>query len=291
MDMEDTQATEVADDIAPAEPEGGDEGGQATPGGPTRKERRQSHWQETKARAAEAEALRQENEAMRAEQQRQAEMIAELRGRTEAIQMQTQRQEISPEDRVETLREQATDTLRALNETKDQDTAKRLLKQWFSLNDQIQDVRLEARDSRLRETLTQNMPDPVVMAQRSTVETEFPWMSTNAAAREAAIGYEKVLISRGKPANMATSREAILMAARDHGLGGDSGPSATSKQRFSLPSSRDAGGSEGNSRTVAMNDGLKKMAEAMYPSLEAPAAWAKWAAGPGQRMLAKQTSK
>jgi len=269
--------------------DGGDEGGQqqaAQGGKPPRKERRQAEWREVNEKARKAEEYQAQLEEERRQRQALAEQVAELRGRTEAIQ-QSQRPAETTAERVKGLREKSAMILRQMQETKDPAVSERLFHEWHDTNDAIQDIRSEEREGKLRQEIGRSMPDVQAQAQRTSIETEFPWVSNHAQARQAAIGYEQVLLANGEPPTMATTRKALLMAARDHKLGGESAPSEASRRRFALPSGRDTGAGGGESRTVPMNDALKKIAEARYPQLEAAEAHARWATEVGQKVMQK----
>lgn len=254
------------------------------------RERKQQNWRELKEAARLGEEARAQLEEERRERARLAEQVAELRGRTEAIQQQSRRAEPEPQDRVTSLRQRATDTLRAMNEAKDPEAQQRLLNQWYDLNDQIQDVRDEARWAQRREQIAQQMPRTPSADQRM-LESEFPWLGSNEAATQVAMGIEKRLWKEGKPANVQTSRMAAAEAAKVMGLGGGSPPSEASRRKFALPSSREGANDAPGPRTMSLNEAQKKMAEAAYPGLEAPEAWSKWASTVGQRVLAKQNQR
>jgi hypothetical protein len=270
-------ADDGPDDVGP-------EAGSPNAGGPTRKERKAATWQELKAKASRADALEAQIAADRAERQRLAEQVAELRGRTNAIQ-ESQRPQNTVTDRVKALREEANQHLRVINESKDPATQARALEAYYDAQDKINDVRDDARWQQRRQEIGQSMPDVAVAASRSALENDHPWLATNEAARSAAIGYEQILLAKGKPASITTTREALAMAARDFGIGGQSAPTDASRRKFALPSGGDGEGAGGGTqRTVPMTDGLKKLAEARYPHLEASAAHSKWATDVGQKL-------
>jgi hypothetical protein len=75
--------------------------------------------------------------------------------------------------------------------------------------------------------------DPQYAYRNQMMQDEFPWLTTNREAAEAAGAYRRYLISRKKPDNIHTDREACMHVQNDFGLNRGV-PPVTQRQRQTL---------------------------------------------------------
>lgn len=237
-------------------------------------------YKEQQTRAADAE---RRLAAADAERQRMAEQIAELRGRTEAIQQQQRVAQPDPhEKQVADLEAKSRRHLATAAAAKDQATADAELNEYHRT--QRQAAVLEARRDMQQEMqrFSRNQPDPTQAGMKVALDSEFPWLGANVSARNAADAYIALLISRDKkPNNLATYREACAMAARDFGLGGTAErPSEGRRAAYNGIPSRTGAGGEGGATQLRMstddNGKMKIMARQLYPHLDQEDAYKKW---------------
>jgi hypothetical protein len=276
MDTQDTQQTEteaqpggaVVDLPEPDEQEGGEGSEQpAEPERQSRKDRRGAWLQETRRKAAEAEDLRKKWEESERQRQEQAQQIAELRGRFEQSQQQRQQSQEDPyEARLTDLRSRSAAHLAASAAAQDKEVAKRELQAYHEAQEAIADLRAERTFARRQAEFAANMPDPEVAGVKVTLGAEFPWLQNNAAARQAADGYINILLSKGRPDNIATYREACALAAKDFSLGGQEKPTEQQRARYNgVPAKEGAGSSDGGQR-VSVDGATVKLAKAYLNS-------------------------
>lgn len=254
----------------------------------SRKERREGRLREEQRRAESAEGrLREAVEA----QQRMQEQLAELRGRTEAIQRHQAQQEGDPyERRMADLEARSRRHLNAASQAKDAATADAELNEYHRSQREASVLAARREMAAEFERFGRSLPDPETAGMKVTLSSEFPWLATNKQARDAADGYIGVLRAKGRPNNLATFREACAMSAKDFSLGG--APERQSEGRraaYNGVSSREGGSDEGTMLRVPPGDEdkLRKMATAARPDLEPEAAWKHWLGTTGRKLARK----
>lgn len=249
----------------------------------TRREKRAQRtasYKEQQTRAADAE---RRFAAADAERQRLSEAIAELRGRTEAMQRaQYQTQPDPHEAQVSALEAKAQRHLAAAANAKDPATATAEMTEYNKAlrSASVMEARRELQGDMQR--MARSMPDPAQAGMKVALEADYPWLAGNEAARNAADAYIALLISRDKrPSNLATFREACALAAKDFGLGGAvERPSEARRAAYNGISARNgAGGDDGRTQLQMSGkdaEALRKMAAFRYPALDAEDAYKKW---------------
>ncbi len=239
---------------------------------------------DTEAAQRERDEYKRQFDEMRAENARQREEMARLQGFVAAG---FQQRENPVDKQIVDLEEKSLQHLNNAAGAKDPATARREMTEYHKLQRQI--GRLEGQsdlDKRFGE-FQQGMPDPEMAGMKVSLGSEFPWLSNNEAARNAADGYIAVLRSRGKPDNLATYREACAMAARDFGLGGHQPPTNGQRGRYSgAPAGEGAAGSEQHSSSIAWDDHYQKLAQSAFPQDDPDTAKAKWLQKIGPKFIA-----
>lgn len=243
---------------------------------PSRKERRANKLAEANRAASEASELRRELAEERAARQRHAEELAEMRGQLNARQQQDKPDPF--DGKLKELREKRNRHLAASATAASKEHAERELDAYHEALEEIDELRGERRQSKNGQE-RQQQPDYTQVAQKMALESEFPWLASNKAARTMADGYVNVLVGKGRPMGMATYKEACALAAKDLGLGGTGGQS-NGKGRFSVPSGRTGASGEAGSSSFSANDMTRQqeaLAEQLYNHLPKEQAHAKWA--------------
>lgn len=252
----------------------------------SRRERRADRFREARERADGAE---RRLAAAETERQAMAQQIAELRGRQEAMwRQQTQTQGDPYEKQINDLEAKAKRHLATAASSKDQAVADAELSEYHKTLRAASALDARRETAAAMERFRGSMPDPATSGMRVSLESEFPWLPSNEAARNAADAYIALLMNRDKrPNNIATYREACAMAARDFSLGGNEKASAASRAAYNGISARTgAGGDDGRTHLQMSSDDngkMKIMAKQLYPHLEPEDAYKKWLkdVGPG----------
>lgn len=215
--------------------------------------------------------------------------LAELRTRMEERERRGTQNDAATEykSRLGSLRQQWESYAAMASNAKTREEQRKYLDSAYEIEEQMNDLRSEWRDlNRPQQRQAENTNNPLQIA----IASEFPWVVTNEDAREQADVYWNRALRAGKQPSHALLREAMLRAAKDFGLGGNSsGPNQQSRQRFAGIESREGeggggGGSHMTAEDVKNNRHFKSMAERAYPQLEADKAYATWAKEIGSKI-------
>lgn len=264
-----------------------DDNGGVVVSAPTRKDRR-NQWRanlenETKTAKEEAARARREMEETRAELARIREEMRQPR-----VQAKDEGKD-QHESELESIREQMETIQSALRSggVTTMEEAERLRKQFYRLDDRREQIKEERLEKRLASKMPTQGRDAETETTLAILQGEFPEVFANREAAQYASGIYTTLRARGKPANLATSREAMRKAAEDFGLGASPTmpqPSASHQQRFgSVPAQA---GSKTSGAEIRLDAAQKKMAVARWPSDDEHVAYKKMA-----DLLRKQQSE
>jgi len=263
---------------------------------PPRKERRANVLREAKEAR---EAAEKEREEWRQRHTQTEAQLAELRARMEERERtsQNQGQAEQRKARVDQLRQQAKSHLSmsaqfaAAGRTAEADKA---WEEYQRLNDEAEDLRDELRDEarweKRRGEIQQSMPNQQAAQALIGFEGQYPWLTSNKEAVEAADVRLTQLINNGRPFNRQTVNEALAWTAKLLRLGGHQ-PSDASRQRYIGTSQRDgeadSGGSGGSmtAEDVRNNLALKRMALLTFNTLDPEQAYAKYAKEIGSKAM------
>lgn len=220
--------------------------------------------------------------AERRDRERERE-LAEVRGRLEerAAQGQQQNKHAETKSKIETLRDQAWTMMERAAMSKTPEESAKFRKEHQRLMDEADDLRDEIRAGsrweKQRGEIGQALPDPQAQAERSFLDSRFPWLASNPKAQMYADVELKSLIAAGEPATRETAIKAITTVANYLKLGGTSSPTNGQRQLYSgVPSGEGAGGDD-KPRSIRMGRHEEALARATYPQLEAREAYKQWA--------------
>ena len=191
------------------------------------------------------EQAARETAELRALIQAQAETLAEIRGRMAATPAAPA--PVAPDaygPKIAQLRREMDRELLAASK------GETSMDRFYELQEQVTDLVADRKIEAFRKTMpAQEAQKPVEVA---VLEGEFPWMASNEKARRWAVAAEDQLIAEGRPATLATSREALAAAAAKFGLGnGKPATPANPGRRYSgAPSGTTGGEDEGPQRVV-----------------------------------------
>ncbi len=309
---EDQGATETVELPEPDADEGGGESSasesraESSGGEPrqTRKERRQSEFQ---AAQEASRVAREELAAERRERERLAAQVAEMNGRWQQQQEQSQRDAKDPyADRISALEDEAQLLLEKVSTTKDPAEQRELLKKYnakmreASKLDFKRDQEKDARENPKQQQQQQGM-SPRDVAMWTALEADYPMIANKDRGgqtfRATADLYINKLIAEGKPDNLATLRAACALAAKELKIGGhDERASNGQRGAYGGHANGDGGGGRGDNGRPSVEFGPQQRALAMalanrsgkgYDEAEAKADWLR-RVGPG---VAKRMSE
>lgn len=273
------ETTEIPVETAPER-----ETPQATERPPLSRKDRKRERIDVEAAQRERDEIKKRFETEAQERQRLANELAEMRGRLEERQQQTQQvdRQAQTKSKIAELRKQAKFHLFLSAKATDQATADREWDEHKRLEDEANDLRDDMRDEarweKRRGEITSNLPDPTAQAEVNFLNTRFPWLEGSKKAQALADVHMREMIAAGSPATRETAVAAIAWAGKTLGLGGN-GTAPTNGQRAlynGIPSGEGAG--SGNERkTIKMGRHEEAMARAAYPHLEAKDAYKQWA--------------
>ena len=251
-----------------------------------------------KAQRLDVESAQRERDEIKArfqteaqERQRLATELAEIRGRLQERQQQTQQVDKNEQtkSKISELRKQAKFHLFLSAKAQDQSTADKEWDEHKRLEDEANDLRDDMRDDarweKRRGEITSSMPDPAMQAERQYIDARFPWLEGSQEAQALADGRMRVLTKSGRPANRETAMEAITWAGQKLGLGGGGTvPTNGQRQLYSgIPSGEGAGGGDSR-KTIKMGRDEEALARAAYSHLEPKQAYKQWAKDMASRM-------
>lgn len=282
---ESTEETEVETEggEARAANDNGDEQ-KGKPG--SRSQRRANRFAEERAARTRAE---QELSELRGRYSGLESQFNEFRQTIERDRQQAQQSDASKQTRskIAAVREQAWTYLAAAADPKNAANARELRDKYQELMDEADDMRDEMRDSarweKRRGEIAGQLPNQELMTERTYLEGRYPWIATNAEARALADAKFNTLVSQGKPTNRTTMEAALTYAARVLGIGGQSAPTARSRQVYDGRGQRDgemddsAPSGAMTAEDVKNNLSLKRMAQLSYPEEEPEVAYVKFA--------------
>lgn len=242
-----------------------------------RKERREDFRQDRVAE--EAKRWRDENDSLRL-QVRQ--MEAQLQQRLGQMERQiSQPREPSHTEQVRALRAQQETIQQALRSgaiTTEQE-AQRLREQFYELDGQVESLRenkikREAKREALEEFQRSRQPGEYAEA---TLRDEYPEVINHPQAIRWANGKYHQLVAEGKPATLATSREALNAAAERYSLRAAPLPVASDVQRQKFGSVPNQAGTKNTGNEITLSKEQKRMAIARWPRDDEHVAYAKMA--------------
>jgi hypothetical protein len=293
-----TETTETESEVVPEEEAREVPVEELTPVERPTAEPRQSR-QERKAKRLDVESAQRERDEIKArfeteaqERQRLATELAEIRGRLQERQQQTQQIDKNEQtkSKVAELRKQAKFHLFLSAKAQDQATADKEWDEHKRLEDEANDLRDEMRDAerweKRRGEITQSLPNGSAQAERARIDAKFPWLEASEEAQALADARMKALLKSGRPGSRETAYEAIAWAGQKLGLGGGGGsPTNGQRQLYSgIPSGEGPGGGGDNRKTIKMGRHEEALARAAYSHLEAKDAYKQWAKDMSARM-------
>lgn len=266
--------------------EGADGGTQAAgsePAKPSRRERRNDFVRMTKEEAADAKRAAQEERDARVRLEAQ---VAELRRSVS----ERPSQPAQPDTRLAEARRKYELAIAMGSQSKTTEEAKHHLALMHEAQDEIQDIRAEAREKKLREELRESMPNPAMQTEAAIIAAEFPWIRENDEARSYADAKFNRLVRQGRPQSRETMREALTATAKELSLGGRSAPPESSRRAYEGTGAREGEGGGGSGPKgitvdqVRENAALKKLALSAYKHMEPDAAIARWVQRVGSKL-------
>lgn len=232
-----------------------------------------------------AQEFQQTLERERAEGVRRDREIAEMRGRLEERQRQTQTQDKHAEtkSKIADLRKQAKAHLFFSSQAKDQAAAEKEWDDHQRLTDEANRLMWkmdsESEWENRRGEFSQQIPDQGMLQERNYIATKYPWVESSIEGRSLADGKYTALVNGGSPQGRQTMEVALTWAAKTLGLGGNgAGPSDHQRRLYSgVPGGEGAGGGGDGAKTIRVGRHEEAMAKAAYPHLEAKDAVKQWA--------------
>jgi hypothetical protein len=157
--------------------------------------------------------------------------------------------------------------------------AERLKERFYELEDKKEELRFE----RLQERVGKSIPkaqDP----NEAILRAEYPEVFNDTRALGVAHGmYTYLRQVEGKPESIATAREAMQRAAERSGLRMSAAPKPAPAQQARYGAISGQAGAK-VSHEVVLNDQQRRLARAMYPSLDEDKAYVQWARTVGSKL-------
>jgi len=255
----------------------------------TRKERRRDRSKERyEELASEVKRYKDEIERVR----REAEEARQLayRAATERPHAAPARQEEDPYKReLEQIRreQESIQTAFRLGSVSDQSEVERMRKRFYELDDRREELRIEAIERRISSKIPERREGEY---EEQILRNEFPEVVNHPQALQYAVGEYNRLVAKGKPRTLATSREAMTIAAKEFGFVQQTAPPVPETQRMKYGGVPAQAGARTAPTEMRLTQAQMRMARAAYPSDDDETAAAKWAAM-YQRELRKESQQ
>lgn len=237
---------------------------------------------DVEAAQKERDAIRAELERERAENARRDREIAEMRGRWEASQRQTQQQDKHAEKKtkITNLRDQAWAQMALAAKSQGEESIK-YRQEYQRLMDEADDIRdeirAEGRWEKQRGEIAAQIPNPQAQQDLAWLNANYPWLATDEDAQALADSRIKILLQKGRPMSRELAAEAITWAAQYLKRGGHTAPTNGQRQLYAgIPAGEGPGGSE-RPRSIKMGRDEEALARAAYSHLEPKEAYKQWA--------------
>lgn len=239
---------------------------------------------DVEAATREKEEIKQRLAAAELREQQRAQEIAELRGRMEERQRQTQTTDKHAEtkSKIAELRKQAKAHLYFSSQAKSPEAAEKEWDRYQELLDEADDlrdnIRAEGRWEKQRGELSSQIPDPAMQREAAVITARFPWLASNRKAQQIADAHiNDIMATTGRPYSMEMGIEAVAWAGKVLGIGGHQAPTNGQRALYGgVSGGEGSGGGESRPRTPPRTIGNEKLAQAAYRHLDAKAAWKAW---------------
>jgi hypothetical protein len=156
----------------------------------------------------------------------------------------------------------------------EQAEVERLKTRFYDLDERREELRYE----KLKTELSQQIPQRREGEDEERIlRSEFPEVVGHQQAVRFAIGLYNQMVAEGKPATLATSKEAMRKAGERFGLYQASAPPVPPSQQQKYGSVPAQAGARTSSTEIRLTREQQRIARAAYPQLEDNEAFAKWA--------------
>lgn len=239
------------------------------PARPSRRERRQENYDDLRR-------AKDENEGLRS---RMAALEAQLSARVQAVEQKLPQGDDPYEKQLGTIRQQQEmiQTVLRSGAVTSQEETERLRRQFYELDAQGRKLDRDRVTDELHERIKKEQQPAAGQYEEQVLRAEYPDVIGHPQAMGYARGLYYTMVAEGKPANLATSKEAMDKAAHRFNLRQPPLPVASAGQQAKYGAVPAQAGGRGTG-DIRLDPHDKKMALARWPQLDEHQAYAKMAA-------------